>query len=213
MRRSALARGIAAVPLSALVLLAGCGGGDTQEAGSSGSSTTSASTGGTTTSSAAPTTTAADAEVTDAPPFPADTSPDSAEAVAGDGPTVVTGVRIGDQDGFGRVVFDIAGTAVPGWDVAYTDSPTQEGSGTAVEVPGTTFLRVTLTGVTNPYEAPGVAEAARGNYAGQAGPVQGAYYDSVFEGRALAYVGLTGQAPFRVYALTNPTRVVVDVEG
>ncbi len=43
-------------------------------------------------------------------------------------------------------------------------------------------------------------------------PVQGVYYDSVFEGQALAYVGVDAERPFRVFALSNPTRVVVDVQ-
>ncbi|WP_131801805.1 AMIN-like domain-containing (lipo)protein [Klenkia soli] len=216
MRRSALARGMTAVPLSALVLLAGCGGGDTDETSSTGtaaSSTTSAP-------STAPSTTAAPpsgaATGTDGPTgaatFPADTSPDSAPAVAGDGPTVVTAARVAEQDGFTRLVLDISGTATPGWDVAYTDTPTQEGSGTTLEVPGSAYLRITLTGVTNPYEAPGVAELASGNQAVQSGSVLGVYYDGVFEGQALAYVGLDAPHPFRVYALSNPTRVVVDVQ-
>jgi hypothetical protein len=80
-------------------------------------------------------------------------------------------------------------------------------------MPGTVFLRVTLTGVTNPYEAPGTLEAARGASPGPGGgPVQGVYYDSVFEGQALAYLGLDAERPFRVYALSNPTRIVVDVQ-
>ncbi len=110
------------------------------------------------------------------------------------------------------MVLDVAGTATPGWDVAYTDAPTQEGSGSPVEMPGTVFLRVTLTGVTNPYEAPGTPEAARGVYPGPGGPVQAVYYDSVFEGQALAYLGLDAERPFRVYALSSPTRIVVDVQ-
>jgi hypothetical protein len=38
-------------------------------------------------------------------------------------------------------------------------------------------------------------------------------FDTTFEGTTTAFVGTTGQAPFRVYALSNPTRVVLDVRG
>jgi len=214
------ARRLAVVPLSALVLLAGCGGGDGEEAASSSSPAATSTAAPTTT----PTTTATagadgsgddvDADAPpDAAPFPADTDPDTADAVAGAGPTVVTGVRIGSQDGVGRVVFDVAGTATPGWDVQYTDTVTQEGTGQVVSVPGQVFLRVLLTGVTNPYEAPGVTETTSGNYLTEAGPVAGVYYDSTFEGQAVAYVGVDAERPFRVFALSNPTRVVVDVQG
>jgi hypothetical protein len=214
MRLIAVPRGLAVVPLSALVLLAGCGGGDAREAGStsaagSGSAASSASAAPTSATSGSAAGTEPGAEA--APPFAADVAADTAEAVAGTGPTVVTGVRVAQQDGYARVVFDVAGGATPGWDVAYTDSVTQDGSGAPLDVPAGTYLRVTLTGITNPYEAPDVAEAAIGYSSAPADPVQGVYYASVFEGQALAYVGVTGQQPFRVFALSNPTRVVVDV--
>lgn len=210
---------LAAVPLSALVLLAGCGEaadpGDTAEAGSSTSTTTTAA--GTTTSAAPEGSDpdGSDPEGTgggEAPPFPADTSADTGDPTAGEGPTVVTALRVGDQDGFDRVVFEVSGSAVPGWDVAYVDAPTAEGSGEPLDVPGTAFLRVTLTGVTNPYEAPGVTEVPRGLAAGPgAGAVQGVFYDSTVEGQALAYLGVSAEQPFRVYALEGPARLVVDV--
>ena len=33
----------------------------------------------------------------------------------------------------------------------------------------------------------------------------------VFEGQTLAHIGLAGQVPFRVFGLSDPARVVVDV--
>ncbi len=214
MRRSALARGMAAVPLCAVVLLSGCTGGDPDEAAASSSSTSSSSSSAPAPTSTAPTSDEVAADGTaDAPPFPADTATDTAEVVPGEGPTVVTGIRTGTQDGFGRVVFDISGTAVPGWSVGYVDAPSGQGSGNPVDVPGTAYLQVDLRGITNPYEAPGVTEAPVGPVAADAGPVVGVVYDSVFEGQAEAFVGLTAEQPFRVYALSNPTRVVVDVQG
>ncbi len=208
---------LAALPLSALVLLAGCGDGGTEEAGSSSSSAAPST--ASTTSAAATTSEVSEGGDpegvggSEAPPFPADTSADTGEASQGEGPTVVTALRVGDQDGFDRVVFEVSGSAVPGWDVAYVDAPTAEGSGEALDVPGPAFLRVTLTGVTNPYEAPQVAEVPRGPVAGTgSGTVEGVFYDSTFEGQALAYVGVSAERPFRVYALEGPARLVVDVQ-
>lgn len=217
MRRTAPARALAVVPLSAVVLLTGCGGGDdAREAGSSATATaTTSTTAPTSSASASAAPTGSDPEGgggAQASPFPTGTDPVTAEAGAGEGPTVVTALRVGDQQGFDRVVFEVSGSATPGWDVAYTDRPTQEGTGTAVEMPGTTFLRITLTGMTNPYEAPQVTEVARGVYPGQGGPVQAVYFDSTLEGQAVAYVGLAADRPFRVSALADPTRVVVDVQ-
>jgi hypothetical protein len=62
-------------------------------------------------------------------------------------------------------------------------------------------------------QAPGVAEAPTGWTPVQDDPVQGVHHGSVFEGQALAYVGVTAQQPFRVFALGDPVRVVVDVQA
>jgi hypothetical protein len=36
-------------------------------------------------------------------------------------------------------------------------------------------------------------------------------FDATFEGTTVAFVGARSRAPFRVYLLENPTRVVIDV--
>lgn len=69
--------------------------------------------------------------------------------------------------------------------------PTADGSGDLVRLGGSVFLMVNLRGLGPPFDT---------------GP------GGVFEGTQLAFVGLHGaERPFRVFALTNPTRVVVDV--
>src|SRR6185312_16637783 len=82
----------------------------------------------------------------DAPPFPANTDPDTAEASSG-AQVTVRDVRIGRQDGFDRVVFEVGGTGTPGWDVRYVDAPTSQASGAPVDVAGSAALQVAITGV------------------------------------------------------------------
>lgn len=194
--------------------LAGCGGSSgTDDAASSGPASSSAA--GTTTAdttsagtSSTPTTEPADS--TGVPPFPADTSPDTAEPSAPAGLTV-TDVRIGRHEGFDRVVLELGGAGTPGWDVEYVDAATAEGSGKPIDLAGPAYLRVLLTGTSYPYET-GLTEVPRGPVAtAGATVVSGAFYDATFEGQSLAYVGTRTQKPFRVYALSNPTRVVVEV--
>ena len=36
-------------------------------------------------------------------------------------------------------------------------------------------------------------------------------FDGTFEGTTVAFVGTTGEVPFRVYSLSSPTRVVLEV--
>ena len=148
-------------------------------------------------------------------PFPTSARPVDGGHGSGNG-LGVTGVRTSHRPGYDRVVFDLDGTGSPGWYVSYTANPVAEGSGDRVVLEGTTYLSVVLRGVGLPFDTgvpaygddttriagtgtKGVAEIAPGG---------------VFEGDQLAYIGLTGaQRPFRVFALTDPARVVVDVRS
>jgi hypothetical protein len=202
-----------AVLLPGASVLAGCGEGtSTQEAASAASPSGT----GTPEESATPTGAAAESSADEsgatgtAPPFPADIRPDTAEPADAEGLTV-TEVRAGAHDGFDRVVFELAGQGTPGWDVEYVDSATSEGSGAPIDLAGPTYLRVVLRGTSYPYET-GATELARGPVdVGGAAAVTGAFYDGTFEGQSLGYVGVPAQAPFRVYALEGPSRVVVEV--
>jgi len=203
-------RTVAPLFLSLLVapaVLAGCGGGDTD--GDTASATQSAG------ESAAEETTAeggtAEDGATDAPAFPANAEPDTADPSSGASVTV-SDIRVGRQDGFDRVVFEVGGTGTPGWDVRYVDSASSQGSGEAVDVAGDAVLQVTLTGAGYPYDT-GVDEftASGPVSAPDTETVTEVVFDATFEGTTVSFVGTTGQAPFRVYLLEGPTRVVLEV--
>jgi hypothetical protein len=189
------------------ILLAGCGGNGTSEAASSSSATSS--------TSAATETPTGDAVQDggtgdEAPDFPADAEPDTAEASA-DALVTVTDIRIGAHDGFDRVVFEVGGAGTPGWDVRYVDAASSQGSGAPVDVVGDAILQVTLTGAGYPFDT-GVEEYARGPLTSADTSVVGeVVWDATYEGTSVAFVGTTGELPFRVYALADPTRLVVDV--
>jgi hypothetical protein len=203
MRTAAAARGL--LLLAVLVGATGCGGDSTKDADPS---TTGPSNAPATTPTGSP---SAQGSVR---PFPADTSADDGGHGSGNR-LGLTDVRVGRHPGFDRVVFELGGTGTPGWRVEYTTTPRADGSGARVRLKGTVFLQVVLRGVGLPDDvgiAPfgnsrtripgtgthGVAEVAPG---------------AVFEGDQQAFIGLTGaQRPFRAFALTNPARVVVDVQ-
>ena len=192
--------------LTAPVVLAGCGGGAANQASTSSTSSAAAS-------SAEETAQAASTQDagTDAPAFQANTDPDTADATS-DASVTVRDIRLGRQDGFDRVVFEVGGTGAPGWDVRYVDTASSQGSGEAVDVPGHAILQVSLTGAGYPYDT-GVTEysAAGPLTAGGTKSVTEVVFDATFEGTTTAFVGTEAKAPFRVYLLQNPTRVVVDV--
>ena len=192
--------------LAAPVVLAGCGDRAVdQEAAASTASVAESS--ATQTSDAAP----AGDSATHAPPFPANTDPDTA-APSSDASVTVRDIRLGRQDGFDRVVLEVGGTGTPGWDVRYVDAASSQGSGEPVDVAGNAVLQVSLTGVGYPYDT-GVTEYPPRHPLSAAGTqdVTQVVYDATFEGTAVTFVGTNQRAPFRVYLMKNPTRVVLEV--
>jgi hypothetical protein len=145
------------------------------------------------------------------PSFPADTSPDTAEASA-DALVTVTDIRTGRHDGFDRVVFEMGGAGVPGWDVRYVGAASSQGSGEPIAVAGEAVLQVTVTGAGYPYET-GVEEFPGPDPLPGSGTanVTEIAFDATFEGTTVAFVGTGAESPFRVYALQDPTRVVVEI--
>lgn len=205
-------RKTAAPALVALLLMtgaSGCGGDPADDPGVTGASEPPASSAPTT----EPTETGTAAPDESDPPFPGDTQPDDGGYGSGNGLGLV-GVRTMGHPGYDRIVFDLGGTGTPGWYAQYVDRPLAEGSGEPVALQGTVYLQVVLRGLGLPYDTglepfgdattrvpgdgtEGVAEIAPGG---------------VFEGEQQAFIGLTGaERPFRVFALADPTRVVVDV--
>src|SRR3954447_14114722 len=180
---SRLAPALAAVLCGAAVL-SGCSGGDSDD---SGGTTTSATTTSTSTGqrSSAPATgggyTGDDG--TDAPPpDTVNTDPDTADPSGG--ASTVTEIRIGRQEGFDRVVFELDGAGTPGWDVRYVDPPASQGSGEPIEVEGEAALQVTLTGIGLPDDT-GVEEWAGPNplSISETEVVTEVAWDATFEGQ------------------------------
>jgi hypothetical protein len=194
--------------LMAGCLLAGCSHG-----GTAGVPTASRTPSGSPTTSAPSPTAAPTASQVAAstPPFPANTLADTAQPTGG--PLGLRVARVAPQPGYDRVVLELAGKVPgqPGWRVEYVTQPTSDGSGNPVAVRGTAYLQVIVTGVGYPADT-GVPEPAirRIRPAGTA-VVREVVLDGVFEGQYTAFVGLTGKRPFRVFRLSNPARVVIDV--
>lgn len=211
---SALSFRSAALVAGAALLLAACADGGPATPSATSSSTSPAPT--TSSPSATPTTpaepTATATETEEPVPFPADLEPDEA-ASSNDAMLTLTDVTTGRHDGYDRVVFRFGGTGAPGWMVRYVDRATDDPADTVLDIAGDGTLAVTLLGVqlpdttgipewsgTNPILTPGYTTLREVNVRGQ------------FEGQELAFLGLdTADHPFRVFALTDPARVVVDV--
>ena len=123
-------------------------------------------------------------------------------------------VRVGGHTGYDRVVWQFPGAGRPSFQVHYVDQPIADGSGDVVAVPGDAYLEVMISSVGIPAAnapRPGNASAASlvGTVIAQARPVYGG-----FEAVGQSFVGVRDrERPFRVAVLTNPTRLVVDIQS
>jgi hypothetical protein len=145
------------------------------------------------------------------PVFAADTGRD--EQAASGGPLAVTEVRAARQDGYDRVVFVLDGREAgqPGWTVEYVDEARQDGSGDRVDVEGEARLSVRISGVGYPMDTGIEQQPTAPAVPPDAGVVRDVVVGSVFEGVFEAFVGTSREAPFRVFRLEDPARVVLDV--
>jgi len=156
----------------------------------------------------------------DAAPTPAGEDDFPAEPVLSQqepsgGPLTVTAVRVARQEGYDRVVFELAGTAPgqAGWRVEYVDEPSAQGSGDPVQVDGQAALSVLLTGTGYPMDTGQEEVAEDPALPGDLAVVEDVVLGAVFEGQYEAFIGTSGRSPFRVFRLGDPERVVVDVRS
>ncbi len=149
------------------------------------------------------------------PAFEADTHTDSLSP-SGTGGLTVTEVRAARHDGYDRVVFELAGPgdAQAGWTVGYTDDPRTQGEGAVVDLPGEATLSVLLTGTSYPADTGAPAyDSSRLLLGDGLALVTDVSYGGTFEGQDDAFVGVRTRVPFRVFRLSSPERVVIDLRG
>ncbi len=203
---------LAGTAVLALGLLAACGGGGTS--GDDPSTTAPAPTASPTatpspTPSASATAPVDDAEADAAAPDWATTGDGEASA---DALLTVSGVRLGTHPGYDRVVVDLGGTGTPGWHVERAATAAEDPTGDAVDLGGEAVLTLYVTGLGYPFDT-GVEELRPGTRGPGGTVVTGTEYSGTFEAQAQVFLGLTDpEAPYRVFLLQDPVRLVVDVQ-
>lgn len=145
------------------------------------------------------------------PAFPEGTAGRTAEN-KGRWDLVLVDVRVAEHDSFDRIVLEFTGTGVPGWSVNYVDEAVLDGSGETVPLDGDAILDIYASGTTYP-ETPGMYYSGPRRFAPRnGGDVNDVRVVGTFEGYTQLLAGIDGaRAPFRVLALTDPSRLVVDV--
>ncbi len=159
------------------------------------------------TPTAAPTEAPADAKL---PPFGQEAVESDGD---GDGQLLSTTVRIGLHEDYDRVVFDLEGSGTPGYRVDYVDQAVQDGSGQIIDVAGDAILQVVISGTRYPEEGESY-EGGPGTYTLDAAEgVEEVRMSGTFEGLTQAFIGMDEEgSPFRVFTLSEPPRLVVDIE-
>ena len=119
--------------------------------------------------------------------------------------TVVKSVRIGHHPGFDRLVLTFSGP-IPGYDVRYVSTVRRDASGAVVSLLGAAKMRVVVKPTSTTTHAPQGTQTPRYPEIRQ---VKGA---GDFEGVTSYGVGLAAKRPFRVFTLSQPNRLVIDVQ-
>jgi hypothetical protein len=121
-------------------------------------------------------------------------------------------VRIGGHDGYDRVVFEFEqGTPALTLDDARPPF-TQDASGEPIDVDGTSFLQLTMRGGTKQTDAGDSSYDGPTDFQPGFGQLIHLVEGGDFERQSTWYLGLDHDACTRVTLLTDPNRVVIDVE-
>ncbi|SEE27180.1 AMIN-like domain-containing (lipo)protein [Ruania alba] len=145
-----------------------------------------------------------------AEPFPADTSTDT-QAQEGEPDALLVDARTGAHEGFDRVVIEFDGTGTPGWTAEYVDEAVQDGSGNPILLEGDAVLEVRLDGTRYPEKTDDYFSPTTLDHEGE--EVEQVDVGGTFEGYTQVVLGIDdSDAPFRVFSLTDPVRVVIDVQ-
>jgi hypothetical protein len=118
-------------------------------------------------------------------------------------PAVINGLRVGRHDGFDRLVFDLSGAT--GYDVRYVTSVVQDASGQPVTLQGHAFLRVVLRPTSTSVHAP---QGTITPLLPELRQIKGA---GDVEGVTSYGIGLQSRNGFRVFRLSDPSRLAIDV--
>lgn len=127
------------------------------------------------------------------------------------GEAVLQAVRSASHDGYDRTVFEFDG-GVPGYHVEYIDEPVRQcGSGTVVPLPGDGWLEIRFAYARAHTDAgtPTVAERSR---APELSVLRALTLTCDFEGTVTWVLGLAAPNRYRVLELSDPARLVVDVQ-
>ena len=122
---------------------------------------------------------------------------------------VLVDVRAGSHQGFDRVVFEFDG-AVPEHTVSYTDQLVEDGTGDPVSLSGSADLEVVFQGA-NAHEEDGSPTVSPRRFSPDLTAVKEIAQTGDFEAVVSYGIGVDQRRPIKVFTLSEPSRLVVDV--
>lgn len=121
-------------------------------------------------------------------------------------------VRVGSHDGYDRIVFEFQ-NGLPELQISRTTPPLlQDGSGFEMEVEGASFLQILMQGGTKQMPAGGVSYGGPREFSTGFDQLLELEEGGDFEAVSTWYAGLAGEACVRAFTLSDPPRIVIDVE-
>jgi hypothetical protein len=123
-------------------------------------------------------------------------------------PTLV-GLRAGRHPGFDRMVFQLDGPIPSYYSVRYVPVVRLDGSGEPLSLRGSAFLEVVVRAPTHDEDYRPVLSPTRLRPDFPA--LREVSAPGSFEGQTTAGIGVTRRVGFRVFELTSPTRIVIDL--
>jgi hypothetical protein len=123
-----------------------------------------------------------------------------------------TAARVARNDGFDRLALEFAGDELPSYHVEYVDRPiVQCGSGDVVPIDGDAWLRIRFEPA-QAHNEEGRATVQQRNLRPGLPVVLEARLICDFEAQVEWVLGVASPNRYRVLELTNPTRLVIDVQ-
>jgi hypothetical protein len=124
----------------------------------------------------------------------------------------IVDVRVGTHEGFDRVVVEFD-SGTPEFTVDRAEPPFfQDGTGAPMEVEGEAFLVLVMRGGTAMTDEGGSSYDGPHDFDPALPRLVDLIQGGDFEAQSTWYLGLTGEACTRVFTLSEPDRLVIDVE-
>lgn len=123
----------------------------------------------------------------------------------------ITGVRVGLHDGYDRVVLDLTGDEPHlGWFAGFVDEPIEDPTGEPLAVEGDAFLQLGVYGIdwTTPSAERYSGASVDG---GSLEVVDEVVFGGLFEAQQQILIGLDERTAYRMFALSDPARIVIDI--